>query len=282
MTGNLSARWVRGLLLACMTTLFMPPPSGEGAEKAAAGDCLLLRAVPAGKEVPSSGPDLCLPCHAAQPAGGNDLRPLGSMAPSPCSGCHDKLIRHAQLHPPVAAEGCLTCHSPHASKDNRHLRGEYLALCTTCHVDLIPPEATVFHGNIRKSCSSCHSVHGAPYRGLLWKNFNTSFFVDFDNEQYEMCFECHKIDLLLHPKTSYNTEFRDGKKNLHYVHVNRRTRGRSCKFCHEIHAGTQSKLMKSNVSFGDWAMPIRFVPTAKGGSCTPGCHQAASYDRTKK
>ena len=46
------------------------------------------------------------------------------------------------------------------------------------------------------------------------------------------------------------------------------------------HAANLEKLMtEEGAEFGDWRIPTRFVKTATGGSCSPGCHQTFEYDR---
>jgi predicted CXXCH cytochrome family protein len=64
--------------------------------------------------------------------------------------------------------------------------------------------------------------------------------------------------------------------------VNKKVRGKNCKLCHEIHAGSQPFLMAEKVPFGTWQLPLHFEKTENGGTCSPGCHKPASYDRTKK
>ena len=38
-------------------------------------------------------------------------------------------------------------------------------------------------------------------------------------------------------------------------------------------------LIADRVSFGSWQLPLKFVQSADGGSCAPGCHRPAVYDR---
>ena len=40
--------------------------------------------------------------------------------------------------------------------------------------------------------------------------------------------------------------------------------------------------MADKVSFGDWEMPVNFIPTNNGGQCTPGCHAQVTYDRNRR
>lgn len=200
----------------------------------------------------------------------------------PCTGCHPTTIDYDYLHPPVAAGDCLSCHTFHRASHALLKEDKEQDICYTCHQPVTKEGDTILHGDVAKQhCTSCHTPHGSFFKNLLAGPYSTDFFNDYNEKQYALCFQCHKIDLLLHPYTSYNTNFRDGKKNLHFVHVNRRTRGRSCKLCHEVHAGTQPKLMAQTVSFGGWEMPIHFILNDTGGQCTPGCHAQARYDRNR-
>ena len=82
-------------------------------------------------------------------------------------------------------------------------------------------------------------------------------------------------------KTTTLTDFRTGDLNLHYVHVNRKKKGRSCRACHETHAASKEKQIRDSVPFGPggWELPIGFEKTNSGGSCAPGCHRPYAYDR---
>ena len=94
-------------------------------------------------------------------------------------------------------------------------------------------------------------------------------------------FTCHEPDSVLESKTTTLTNFRDGEVNLHYLHVNRDDKGRSCKTCHELHGSNLPNHMASEVPFegSKWAMPIEYQKTERGGGCTPGCHDTKTYDR---
>ena len=85
---------------------------------------------------------------------------------------------------------------------------------------------------------------------------------------------------MLAKETDSLTDFRDGRINLHYLHVNKAKRGRSCRACHDTHASTNPMHVRESVPFGKWQMPISFTPTKTGGTCMAGCHKKLSYDRT--
>ncbi len=204
------------------------------------------------------------------------------LAKDMCAECHQKIVGYDYLHPPVAAGDCSSCHTFHGSTPSLLAESSGRLLCYNCHQPVTHEGDTQLHGDVAKQkCTSCHTVHGSFFKHLLAGPYSTDFFNDYNDKKYAFCFQCHKIDLLLHPNTSYNTNFRDGKRNLHYVHVNRANRGRACKLCHEIHSSRLPKLMAEKVSFGDWEMPLNFTINDKGGQCIPGCHAQASYDRTK-
>jgi len=78
------------------------------------------------------------------------------------------------------------------------------------------------------------------------------------------------------------TNFRNGKRNLHYLHVTRR-KGRTCISCHDVHATNQEQLIRSSTPFGpsNFHIQIVFVKTATGGTCRKSCHVSKGYDREK-
>ena len=95
-----------------------------------------------------------------------------------------------------------------------------------------------------------------------------------------MCFGCHNKEVATKEFTETLTDFRNGKLNLHFLHVNRE-KGRSCKACHEVHAGSQEKHIAKDVPYGksNWMLPINYTKTETGGSCVVGCHKVKPYDR---
>jgi predicted CXXCH cytochrome family protein len=247
------------------------------------------------------GPDHCALCHAETAL---------ALANAPF------------VHEP-AAEGCTGCHDPHASEFGHALRQPIDQTCFACHPDLeaavsgaTAPHAAVFTAD---RCANCHDphasgrpdllidrqdvlclkCHGEPIqsaagrtipdltptlRGLLRERFTGAFYASFDLRNYALCFECHERDLATEPQTTTLTDFRDGDVNLHYTHVNRDRKGRSCRTCHAIHGSNLPKHVAETVPFegSGWAMPIRFAKTDTGGSCAPGCHEPLSYSRARE
>ncbi|MDA8164542.1 MAG: hypothetical protein M0017_05885 [Desulfobacteraceae bacterium] len=219
----------------------------------------------------------CESCHKA-PAG---THPGGGKVgiDGMCTSCHTIAEKVAHPHAPVAAGDCTVCHDPHRDTPNL-LRASEAELCLSCHAGITGPDTAERHGPIREgACSPCHQAHGSDNSGLLTQPFPDELFVGYDDKAYALCFSCHDRNLLRFPDTSFATGFRDGERNLHYLHVNKTKRGRSCRLCHMAHASAQPKLMAETVNFGNWALPLNFRKTETGGSCAPGCHREASYDR---
>jgi predicted CXXCH cytochrome family protein len=220
----------------------------------------------------------CKSCHAA-PAGASHPGGGPMRSDGMCTGCHAAVAGFAHPHAPVAAGNCVACHNPHRETVS-FLPKDEVALCLSCHADLVGPEMTERHAPIRQGgCRPCHQAHGSSQSRLLVEPFPAEIFVRYDSEAYALCFSCHDRNLLGFPDTSFATGFRDGERNLHYLHVNKQKRGRSCKLCHAVHATTQPKMMAETVGFGNWALPLNFKKSETGGSCSPGCHGQAAYDR---
>jgi predicted CXXCH cytochrome family protein len=138
------------------------------------------------------------------------------------------------------------------------------------------------HGPIaERNCSGCHQIHGGEFFRLLTKEYPPEFYAPFREESYALCFSCHEKSLVLDSRTTTLTGFRNGDVNLHFLHVNKDTKGRTCRACHETHASDFAKHIRASVPFGKWDMPIRFEKTDTGGSCAPGCHVPYAYDRVK-
>jgi hypothetical protein len=79
--------------------------------------------------------------------------------------------------------------------------------------------------------------------------------------------------------TTTLTKFRNGDLNLHYLHVNKDERGRTCRACHEVHAAKQKHQIRDGVPYGPsgYILKVNFTQTATGGTCERTCHAARSY-----
>jgi len=224
---------------------------------------------------------------------------LKSPEPVLCYSCHDEIkhtVENAKVKHSVVAEpgGCSQCHTPHASTVRFNLKADPLTLCSNCHAEEITlPDGTkiadfqkeikdkkFLHGPVQqKECSSCHVTHGGDHFRLLIKEFPAKFYAPFDMKNYDLCFSCHQATLVQTKQTTNLTDFRNGSLNLHYLHVNKPKRGRTCRTCHATHASNHPKHIRTGVPYGKWEIPIRFDKNDTGGGCSPGCHKPRDYDR---
>jgi predicted CXXCH cytochrome family protein len=217
-----------------------------------------------------------------------------------CLECHKtlrkELVTARVQHEAVTADrGCLNCHDPHASDLGKQLKASSMELCLSCHDrEVDKPGGKVqnikgwlethsdLHGPIRQQdCVGCHLPHDSEHYALLRKDYPEKFYSPYDAKNYELCFMCHEPDLAKVERSRTVTAFRDGDRNLHFVHVNRVEKGRTCRACHEAHSSSKPKHMRDTVPFGDWQLPVGYQQTADGGGCTSGCHLPMKYSRAK-
>jgi predicted CXXCH cytochrome family protein len=257
----------------------------------------------------AAGAALCFSCHQEKEAMRKEAFVHGPVAAEECTPCHDPhqsehkfqlkragadlcfschsrdMIAKQNVHGPVKGGNCGACHVPHGSRNKFLLAKERPGLCTDCHAkigDLIKNSKNV-HGPVQEGdCNACHDAHASDNPRRLLDFFPAQFYMPYAVKNYALCFECHNNDIASTPETTSLTDFRDGNRNLHFVHINKE-KGRSCKACHEVHAGDQEKHIRKDVPFGSggWMLPVNFKRTATGGYCEVGCHRPMSYDRAK-
>lgn len=221
---------------------------------------------------------MCTTCH--NPHASDQPKLLVQPIKDLCTSCHSDQTSAKFLHRPVSTGNCTACHSPHASDHAGLLLKPQRETCFGCHATVIPKTMTTLHRPISEgACTPCHDPHGSPNAKLLVKEFPVSPYVPYTDTEFALCFGCHDRDLVRSPQTSVATGFRDGERNLHYLHVHNERKGRSCALCHDLHGSASPRLVADSVPFGSWRLPIRFVKSETGGSCAPGCHRPQSYDR---
>lgn len=239
----------------------------------------------------------CLACHT--PHASDQVKALRAAPAALCSECHKevadsfKTAKHPHT-PTTEGKACLNCHVAHGSANAKQLAGDPVKTCLECHKQAIKvnQDRTIAsmagladpdvhkHGPIKNGdCGSCHAVHGGDQEQLLLAAYSREFYQPFALEAYALCFKCHDKNIIAAAKVSTETGFRDGDRNLHYVHVVKETQGRACRACHEMHVSKFEAQIAASVTFGQWKLPINFAPSANGGSCGPGCHKPQSYDR---
>ncbi len=209
-----------------------------------------------------------------------------------CMDCHQSLhpkiaqaVATAKFpHQPVKKGDCVACHEAHFTDFEKLLKAPLQDICFTCHQNLSEKVKSdrFHHGPVAQNdCAACHDTHGSLSPKILRSYFPEEFYIPYKTENYAICFDCHSKDIALSAVTLELTDFRNGDRNLHFVHVNKQ-KGRSCKACHEVHSGNQPKHIREQVPFGTmWSYPIRYTKTETGGTCVVGCHKPLGYDRTK-
>jgi predicted CXXCH cytochrome family protein len=244
----------------------------------------------------------CLACHS--PHASDDPAQLRAIGPALCFTCHEhdnikELIEtSAHVHGAVGTgKSCMTCHIGHGGMLPQILAGPPMELCLSCHDRPIetPDGRTLtdmatmlrrnpnHHGPIRQAnCSACHNPHAAPHFSLLVKEYPKEFYAPFDWRNYDLCFTGHPKEKVTLAKGTLITGFRDGDRNLHFIHVNDETKGRTCRACHEVHASQRPFYMREKVPYGasGWQLEINFEQLPDGGRCAPACHWEKTYTRS--
>jgi predicted CXXCH cytochrome family protein len=242
----------------------------------------------------------CIPCHNPH---ASDLKyQLRAEAPDLCMKCHKEhfdqvtsaaRVVHGAIH---EKGGCTGCHEPHSSRLASLQRGSQPGICLDCHsrplttqdgkplTDMAAflAENPDHHGPIRDgNCTACHETHTSRNFRLLKEEYPAAFYAPFELATFKLCFKCHIPDLVLSKSGTGLTQFRDGDRNLHFLHVNQ-AKGRTCRSCHEVHASKRPAHIRESVPFGsgEWMLPLNYQKSPEGGSCMPGCHESRHYDRT--
>lgn len=281
-------------------------------EPVAKGECLACHAAhgsKATKLLDAQGRDLCFECHEEMGPAANAGREI-HLAEEECAGCHPphssdyaallmkpplelcfgchedfkENFESSEFRHEAVSEGqaCVECHKAHISRLASLLRKPLGNLCYTCHEELKSRiDAAEFrHQPVQdNACGSCHEPHSSHYRVRLLAEYPAGRYSAYDPDRYALCFSCHGEAITDEAYTETLTDFRNGPLNLHYLHVNKEIKGRTCFDCHEAHAGDRPKLIREEALNGNWKVLIRFAKTETGGSCSPGCHEEYAYDR---
>ncbi len=266
-----------------------------------------------GKMLVSGRKQLCLDCHkdvAESIDRGiwmKEVKPTNGMAKPTLVAVTGPSGESLKLHGAIKnTKDCLACHEAHGGTDKLLVKVSTKKACFECHAKAIPlkPRGKIadikaelaagkhLHKPVKEGrCTSCHAGHASANTGLLAKPYAKGLYAMFSVKQFELCFDCHNKKLATMEKT-LTTKFRDGDRNLHYVHIHEKPakngrpkkKGRSCRMCHESHVSHNSKQMRKEVPYGPggWKLAINHVENPTGGTCTAACHKKMAYDNTKK
>jgi predicted CXXCH cytochrome family protein len=204
-----------------------------------------------------------------------------------CKDCHDGPFQRAYLHSAFSKGTCTGCHSPHTTRLPKLLPAETPQLCWKCHdqskFTLAARHAPVNDGD----CGSCHEVHGSAYPNILIAAYPAERYLDYKAEQYNLCFTCHEEGPFARAE-SMETAFRNGPRNLHFLHVNKASidkgqgnktvAGTTCRNCHEPHSTEQPMLIRKSLDCGGVpCLNLDFKKIAITGRCAKGCHTPQTY-----
>ena len=241
----------------------------------------------------------CTNCH--NPHNANYRKLLRQGPRVMCTNCHEKIgkiVSSAAVPHKAVSTGaqCTNCHDPHGSTVEKLLVQLPFDLCVSCHkVDTMSDAKGKklqnikvwldnnknWHGPVAaKDCSACHEPHGGAHFRLLKEDYPPEFYAPYDPRTYALCFSCHQEAAFSTAQTTTLTSFRNGAKNLHFVHLQQPGRGRTCRACHEVHASKQEHHIRDGVPYGSggWVLKLHYKKTATGGSCEKTCHQERGYD----
>ena len=210
-----------------------------------------------------------------------------------CVDCHYIETKTATtVHGPVGEGRCQDCHDPHQSDYQFTIKKGSKEMCLSCHDEQITvgereiesvadnlEKGQVIHEPIKSGdCTTCHSPHSGDYANLLIASYPVKQYAEATVENFELCFVCHDSELLTEETTRFATSFRNGNKNLHFLHISG-NRGRNCNLCHDLHGAPNKHILQNTVMFGKWEMPLGLELTEHGGSCATGCHKRLEYSR---
>ncbi len=235
----------------------------------------------------------CKECHLPHSANNKALL-VEFQEKAICLKCHDPMDGKKVIHKPSIDGQCIKCHHPHYSSLEKLVAFDQPDLCLNCHNKPIQTETRML-SNIKEKltlrkvhspvesgkCTDCHAAHSSDNNAMLIRKFFPNKYIEGKFESFQLCFACHSEQLMTSPTSDSLTNFRNGTRNLHFVHVNK-TKGRNCIDCHDVHGSNNLRTIKDFVEFGNWKMPIKFVKADSGGTCSPGCHKKQTYKYQNK
>jgi predicted CXXCH cytochrome family protein len=115
----------------------------------------------------------CIQCH--DPHGGDIFKPAGGLAMArhneSCAQCHRDQTRPFVFEHQAMREGCIVCHAPHGSINQKMLVDSDPNLCMRCHAQNQTSDKQIYIGKVNHTtklqigtcwASGCHTaVHGS-------------------------------------------------------------------------------------------------------------------------
>lgn len=112
-----------------------------------------------------------------------------------CKECHQKMVDQTfnknRVHwPLVDSVGCSNCHTPHASKEKKLLKGTLVKVCGECHSDTVelqelskknPRNENLCEPVKSGNCIACHSPHAS----------DNVLLVPQESISFDICADCH-------------------------------------------------------------------------------------------
>jgi predicted CXXCH cytochrome family protein len=123
----------------------------------------------------------CVDCHNPHEGealrSGSGARSLTESANATCAKCHPAQSGPFTFVHEAMREGCVSCHSPHGSVNDKMLKSRNVSLCYQCHFQNQTSGVAIMHGGVdhsnnvnRGTCwtAGCHeAVHGSHVNSSL-------------------------------------------------------------------------------------------------------------------
>ncbi len=242
---------------------------------------------------------LCMACHKAHASNTSNL--LRISTGKLCLGCHEEVAKgisgaRSSHQAVLTGSRCLSCHLPHASGQRHLLKSDQATVCLGCHSKPVEAndgrkipsmtasvlDARFEHGPVQaRDCTSCHDVHGSQHAHLLREASPNEMKGAFDKKYFSLCFSCHTSELVTEKTTRISTQFRQGDRNLHSLHLEKQGHGNTCMTCHAIHGSNQGRHISRSIFYpgSTWKMRLDYTPSPSGGTCLTDCHEEIPYSR---
>ena len=161
---------------------------------------------------------------------------------TPCHGDFPERFKKAWTHAPAKQGDCVSCHSPHASKEKRLVSEPGLTQCVGCHESVAKDLAMKsVHPPVKQGlCVKCHDPHASDFKKGLLKPGS------------DLCFSCHPAEKALLKSKTQHAPFAKGEcGKCHDPHASanaaqlRAPAAELCRKCHDLAAPKTAQAHKS-------------------------------------